>query len=152
MRRAPHRPDASPWANGLGRQTLWIGTLIGVMALGLGFAYYEADQVEWQSMIFTSLAFLQVFQAIGTGSNHESLVAVGWRTNPLMLGIIGVVVTLQLIALYTPLAGFLDLQPLGALDLAVCVGAGVGLLVVLEATKAVKRRSAPVARARPTVM
>jgi Ca2+-transporting ATPase len=50
------------------------------------------------------------------------------------------VITLQLLVLYTPLNEFLDLDPLNAQDLALCAGAGVGLLALVETVKAVQRR------------
>ena len=62
-----------------------------------------------------------------------------------MLAITALVVALQLVAVYGPLQGFLDLEPLGAIDLALCVGAGVGLLAVLEGTKAWRRARLPAA-------
>jgi len=141
MQRAPHQPGASLWADGLGRQTIWIGTLIGAASLGIGFVYRETGQAEWQTMIFTTLAFMQVFQAFGTRSRTESLRTIGFTTNRLMLAIAAVVVALQLAALYTPLNDFLDLDPLGATDLAICVGLGLALLVVLEITKHLNRRA-----------
>ncbi len=141
MRRAPHQPGESLWANGLGRQTLWIGTLIGAVSLAIGLAYEIGDQPQWQTMIFTTLAFMQVAQALGTRSNVESLRSIGFRTNPVMLAIASLVVALQLVAIYTPLRGFLDLETLGFTDLAVCLSTGVGVLVVLEAVKFRQRRS-----------
>jgi P-type Ca2+ transporter type 2C len=141
MHRAPHRPGESLWAGGLGRRTIWIGALIGAVSLGIGFAYHETDRVEWQTMTFTTLAFMQVAQAIGTRSHTESLRSIGFRTNPVMLAIAGLVVALQLAALYTPLRGFLDLEPLGTGDLAVCVGAGLVMLATLEAEKVRHRRT-----------
>ncbi|MEQ8839391.1 MAG: cation-translocating P-type ATPase [Acidimicrobiales bacterium] len=141
MQRSPHRPGASLWAGGLGRQTLWIGALIGVTSLGIGFIYRETGQAEWQSMIFTTLAFMQVFQAFGTRSRTESLRTIGLGSNRLMLAIAGVVVALQLAALYTPLNDFLDLDPLGAADLGICIGLGAALLVVLEINKYLNRTS-----------
>ncbi len=141
MQRSPHQPGASLWADGLGRQTLWIGALIGVASLGIGFIYRETGQDEWQTMIFTTLAFMQVFQAFGTRSRIESLRTIGLGTNRLMLAIAAVVVALQLAALYTPLNDFLDLDPLGAADLAICIGLGVALLVALEITKYLNRTS-----------
>jgi Ca2+-transporting ATPase len=135
MQRTPHRPGASLWADGLGCQTVWIGAVIGIASLGIGFIYRETDQAEWQTMIFTTLAFMQVFQAFGTRSRTESLRTIGFTTNRVMLAIASLVVALQLAALYTPLNAFLDLDPLSALDLTVCVGLGVALLVALEVHK-----------------
>ena len=68
MRRTPHRPGSSLWSGGLGGRTAWIGAMIGAAALGVGFAYHETGRPEWQTMIFTSLALLQVFQALATRS------------------------------------------------------------------------------------
>ncbi len=93
-------------------------------------------------MMFTTLAFMQVFQAFGTRSQTESLRTIGLTTNRVMLGIAGAVVGLQLAALYTPLSDFLDLDPLGLVDLAVCVSLGLALLVVLELGKLGRRRTA----------
>lgn len=141
MRRAPHRPGESLWANGLGRRTAWVGALVGAVSLGVGFAYREADRVEWQTMMFTTLAFMQVAQALATRSNTESLRSIGFRSNPVMVAIAGLVVALQLVAIYTPVGNYLDLEPLGVVDLGVCVAAGLGLLAVLEGVKAANRRA-----------
>ncbi len=135
MERPPHSPSDGLWANGLGRRTIWVGTVIGLVTLGLGFAYYAADLEQWQTVMFTTLAFMQIGQAFATRSSTESLREIGWRTNPVMLGIAGLVAGLQLLAVYTPLREFLDLQTLSAADLAVCVVAGVGLLALVEAVK-----------------
>lgn len=55
---------------------------------------------------------------------------------------VAVVLGLMLLALYTPLRGFLDLEPLGVADLGLCALLGAGLLVAMEAAKA-GRGSAP---------
>jgi Ca2+-transporting ATPase len=119
---------------------VWIGTVIGAVTLGLGFAYYAADLDQWQTVMFTTLAFMQVGQAFATRSKTESLRTIGFGTNPLMLWIAGLVVSLQLLVLYTPMNEFLDLDPLNAQDLVLCAAAGVGLLALVEAVKAVQRR------------
>jgi P-type Ca2+ transporter type 2C len=144
MRRAPHRPGEGLWAGGLGRRTLWVGVLIGVVSLGVGLTYKESGRPEWQTMIFMSLAFMQVAQALGTRSHTESLRSIGFRTNPLMLAIAGLVVALQLAAVYTPLRTLLDLESLGAADLAACVAAGVLMLLALEGVKLRHRRAGSV--------
>ena len=142
MRRPPHAPGGSIWAGGLGASAAWTGGVIGAAALTVGYLYEAGDRTEWQTMVFTSLAFLQVFQAIGTRSTTESLRTIGWWSNPAMTSTVAAVVALQLVALYSPLHRFLDLEPLAAPDLAVCVGLGAALLVGLEATKAWQRRQA----------
>jgi Ca2+-transporting ATPase len=150
MRRPPHRSTDGIWAGGLGRRTAWIGLLIGSFALALGVVYHEAGEAEWQTIIFTSLALLQVGQALGTRSERDSLFSASWRTNRPMLAAVAIVVALQLAALYTPLRHFLDLQPLSVFDLAACAAAGGVLLAVLELAKWRRRRTRPRRTASPT--
>lgn len=138
MRRSPHDPAASIWAGGLGRQALWVGGFLGAAALAVGWGYHAAGRAEWQSMVFTSLAFMQVFQALGTRSTTESLRSLGLRNNPALFVTVVVVVALQLAALYTPLRGLLDLEPLGTFDLGLCVLLGLMLLVLLDTTTRVR--------------
>ncbi len=140
MQRPPHLPSDGLWAGGLGRRTGWVGVLIGVATLALGFTYYANDLDQWQTMMFTALAFMQVGQAFATRSSTESLRTIGWSTNRVMLGIAGLVVALQILVLYTPLQSFLDLDPLSAADLAICAGLGVGVLAAIETVKAFHRR------------
>lgn len=135
MRRPPQSPSVGLWSGGLGTRTVWIGAVIGTAALALGIAYREAGNDRWQTMIFTSLAFLQIGQAFGTRSNLESLRSIGWASNRLLVAIASLVVGLQLVALYTPLRRFLSLEPLGAVDLGVCIALGAGLLALFEAAK-----------------
>jgi Ca2+-transporting ATPase len=142
MRRPPHAPDASLWAGGLGRQAAWLGAAIGGLALAVGYAYYEADRPEFQTMMFTSLAFLQIFQALGSRSTDESLRSLGLFSNRVMVGIVGAVVALQLLALYTPLREFLDVEPLAFVDLLLCIGLGALLLAGMETVKLIRRRRA----------
>jgi Ca2+-transporting ATPase len=142
MRRAPHAPDQSIWAGGLGIQAVWSGVLIGIAALAVGYGYYEADSAKWQTMIFMTLGILQVFQSVGTRSTVESLRTIGLTTNRLLVTLGGVVVALQLLAVYTPLNEFLDLETLGLADLGLCLALGLGFLAVLEGEKALRRRAA----------
>jgi Ca2+-transporting ATPase len=148
MRRPPHSPSVGIFSGGLGFQAIWSGLLIGATTLAIGYAYHESGNATWQTMMFTSLAILQVFQALGTRSNAESLFTIGLLSNRVMLGVIGLVSILQLLAIYTPLRDFLGLARLSGLDLLVCVGAGLALLVVLEIDKAI-RRSRRTARPAP---
>ncbi len=136
MDRPPNSPSAGIFSGGMGWQAVWTGLYIGAFALVVGAAYALAGRDDWQTMLFTTLAFLQVFQAFGTRSTHESLVTQGAFTNPALSGIAVGVVALQLIALYTPLAAFLGVVPLPAVDLAYSVLVGASLLVALEVEKA----------------
>lgn len=148
MRRQPHKPSDGIFAGGLGWQVTWVGIAIGALTLSGGFWYYSQGNSQWQSMMFTTLAFLQVFQALATRSNTESLFTIGVFSNRVMWGVIGLVVGLQLVAIYTPLGVFLGLSPLTAVDLLVCVGIGLALFGAVEVEKLLLRSRASGGRSR----
>lgn len=140
MQRPPHSPREGIFSGGMGLHVSWVGLYIGLVAGGLGFIYYQTGSVYWQSMLFTAVAFLQIFQALATRSTYESLFSIGIFTNRLMWGIIGLVSLLQVVALYTPLSIFLGLQPLPLSDLLICIGVGSSLFGAVEFEKIILRR------------
>ncbi len=135
MTRKPHDPSESVWANGLGISAIWVGFYIGIVSLGVGFIYLQKDYAQWQTMMFTTVAILQVFQALGTRSATESFFKKSLLTNKTMLGIVVLVIALQLVALYTPLSEFLKLDALNIRDLAICFGLSFTLILALEIEK-----------------
>lgn len=140
MKRAPYSPKESVFSRGAGIQTIWVGALIGVLALGLGSWYYFTGHPEWQTMIFTSLAFMQVFQALASRSNKDSLFKMGLLSNPLLAGMALLVVVLQLMVLYIPmLANFFNVIPLSGYDLMTAASMGLVVFIVMELEKWFKR-------------
>jgi Ca2+-transporting ATPase len=145
MQRPPHNPKDGIFANGMGGQVIWIGTLIGVLALSIGVWYYLQGLPQWQTMLFTTLTFLQIFQALATRSNTESLLRIGLFSNRTMLLAIGVVLLLQLAAIYLPPLStvFLNTLPLTPFDLAVALGTGIFLFAAIEVEKLIRRKRNP---------
>jgi P-type Ca2+ transporter type 2C len=140
MKRKPFSPKEGVFSRGAGVQTIWVGVMIGALALGLGSWYYFSDRPEWQTMIFTSLAFMQVFQALASRSSKDSLFKLGVLSNPLLAGMALLVVALQMAVMYIPvLAHFFDVLPLSGCDLSIAAGAGVLVFVVMEVEKRLKR-------------
>jgi Ca2+-transporting ATPase len=140
MRRPPVSPTSGIFSGGLGTHAAWVGLLVGAVTLGVGLAYAVAGRPEWQTMMFTTLAFLQVFQAFATRSIRESIVRLGLGGNRLLLVMTLVVVSLQLIVLYEPiLAGFFRVTPLAWTDLLIAVGLGSLSLIAIEVEKAFAR-------------
>ena len=140
MRRGPTPSSAGLWHGGLGRRTVWVGLLVGALALGVGLVALSAGDPAWQTMMFTTIAFAQVFQALGSRSATASVFATPLTTNRVLLGVVPAVVVLQLLALVTPLAGLLGLVPLSLVQLGVCVGLGAVVLLALEVAKATRVR------------
>lgn len=141
MRRPPHSPNAGIFSGGMGREVIWVGIWLTIVSLGVGFWYYTQGRVEWQTMIFTTLAFLQVFQALASRSNEESLFKIGIFSNQVMVAIIALVVSLQLAALYLPvLPTFLGVVPLPLNDLLISIGLGSTVLVAIELEKLLRQQ------------
>ena len=91
-------------------------------------------------MVFTFLAFAQVFQALASRSSKDSLFKIGLLSNPMLAAIAALVLALQLAVIYLPfLSGFFDVLPLRLCDLSIAAGAGVLVFVAMELEKFVKR-------------
>ena len=91
-------------------------------------------------MIFTSLAFMQVFQALASRSNKESLFKLGVLSNPLLAGMALLVVVLQLMVMYIPaLAKFFEVLPLSSPDLMTAASMGLFVFAVMELEKKLKK-------------
>src|SRR5690606_41890174 len=122
MRRPPRNPQAGLFSEGLGIHVLWVGLLIGAVALLVGWLYFDPanpGDTRWQTMIFTTLAFLQVGQALASRSSRESFFSLGIFTNPTLLGLAAIVIVLQRAVMYAPfLEKFFQIVPLSARDLA----------------------------------
>lgn len=142
MKRAPFSPQEGVFSRGAGKQTIWVGLLIGFLALGLGSWYFFNNRPEWQTMIFTSLAFMQVFQALASRSSKELLFKVGLLSNPLLASMASLVIFLQLALIYIPvLSRFFNVVPLSGLDLLVAVGSGILVFLVMEIEKVILNKS-----------
>lgn len=113
---------------------------MGVLALGIGSWYYFTNQPEWQTMIFTSFVFMQVFHALALHSGKESLFKTGLMGNPLLTGMAVLVAALQLIMLYVPaLSQFFEITPLRIPDLSVAIFLGLIVMTVTEIPKRINK-------------
>jgi Ca2+-transporting ATPase len=146
MKQPPRSPKAGFFSGGLILHVAWLGTLIGLVALGVGIHYFDPAMPEdnrWQTMIFTTIAFMQIGQALASRSAHVSFISLGVRTNWFIFLMIFLVLGLQLMVLYTPaLETVFDITPLSAIELAVCAGLGSLALIAIEIEKLIKRRKA----------
>ena len=122
-------------------QVIWVGSLIGALALGLGSWYYFTGREQWQTMVFTFLAFAQVFQALASRSAKDSFFKIRVMSNPLLIGMSALVVGLQLMVLYIPfLADFFGVKALSLYDLSIAIAGGAVVFVMMELSKKVGRR------------
>ena len=140
MSRPPYSPKEGVFSRGAGLQVIWVGALIGALALGLGSWYYFTGREQWQTMVFTFLAFVQVFQAWASRSGKESVFSLPVASNPLLFWMMILVTVLQLAVIYIPPAAeFFSIKPLGFVDLLVAIGAGFIVMIVMEVEKRIRK-------------
>jgi Ca2+-transporting ATPase len=141
MKRKPIAPNSSIFSNGVGGQIVRFGALIGALSLAMGAWHYFTGHEDWQTMMFTTLAFAQVWQAIGIRSGNDSIFKVGLLSNKPLLGLALAVAVAQLAAIYVPaLQAYLKTTVLTLPDLFLSIGVGGLALVYAEIEKFFARR------------
>ncbi|MCX6049108.1 MAG: cation-translocating P-type ATPase [Chloroflexi bacterium] len=118
MRRPPYPPAESIFSRGVGRDIIWTGLLMGIVSLGLGYSYWQAGNLAWQTITFTTLTLSQMALALAVRSEQDSLFQVGLFSNKAMLGAVGLTFGLQLAVIYVPwLQSIFKTVPLSAQEL-----------------------------------
>ncbi|MBN1119772.1 MAG: cation-translocating P-type ATPase [Anaerolineae bacterium] len=141
MQRPPRGKSEVFLSPALRRQIVWVGMLIGLVALGVGYGYFRLDDIKWQTMIFTTLAFLQIGQALSSRSDEESAFTLGLRTNPTLFAMVLLTFGLQLAAIYMPfLDEFFEIVPLSGAELLISIGLGSVAFFAIEIEKWLRRR------------
>jgi Ca2+-transporting ATPase len=141
MRRPPRSPSESIFARGLWQHVLAVGLVMGAIPLSLG-VWGEATGRPWQTMVFTSLALLQLGNAVAVRSELDSVFTIGLRTNPSLLGAVVGTLVLQIALLYWgPSQRLLDVEALSLADLMLVLAASTVVFWVIEAEKLVRRLS-----------
>ena len=136
MQRPPVRTTDSIFAGGLIQHIAWVGALTGFIALAVGLLYWSSGSPHWQTMIFTTLCFSQVGQALAMRSSRESLFKIGLGSNRWLLGMALAVIAAQLGAIYLPfMHSFMYTTPLPLTDLLVSVGASALVFGAIEIEK-----------------
>jgi Ca2+-transporting ATPase len=143
MRRPPRPPTESILARGLWQHALWVGLLMAAVCLAV-LAWARSVGWPWQTMVFTTLALLQLGHALAVRSERESLFTLGPRSNPLLLGAVAGTFAVQLLIVYLPvLRGVFDTEPLAPAQLGVVLAASTVAFIAVEIEKWVRRRTPP---------
>jgi Ca2+-transporting ATPase len=139
MKQPARSPQASFFDSGISRHIVWVGLLIGALTLALGALSYDAANPSdkgWQTIMFTTLAFAQIGQALASRSSRASVFKLGLTSNPTLLAMAIITFGLQLAAVYVPfLDEFFEVQPLTAVQLLICFLAGLFVFVAIEMEK-----------------
>lgn len=131
MRQKPRRVTDNIFGEGLGLHIVWVGILMAVVTLGVGYWYSKlhhwdltvaADLAHYRTMIFTILAGLQMGHCLAIRSHRRSLFSMGLRSNLALTGAVALTLMLQVALVYTPfLQKFFQTVPLSVSDLIVCI-------------------------------
>ncbi len=144
MKRPPFHPQESIFSRGLGWQILWVGMLMGLVSLIVGYIYWLQDpNGPWQTVVFTTLTLAQMGNALAIRSNTDLLAEIGLFSNRLM--VIAVVTTflLQLALIYVPfLQGFFGTEALSLRDLLIALAVSTIVFFAIEVSKLIRRRRA----------
>ncbi len=140
MKRPPHSPREGVFARGLGLQITWLGALIGLATLAIGYFTWRAGIEAWQTMILTAVIFGQVMQAHVWRSSRDSVFRMNPLSNkPLLIASL-VIVALQLVVIYaTPLRSIFETVPLTPQQLAITLIVPLVVLIAGEVEKAIRR-------------
>ena len=142
MKRPPRPPTESVFARGLWQHVLLVGLIMGAIPLALGVWGYVGDR-PWQTMVFSSLAMLQLGNALAVRSEIDSLLTCGlWTNRPLLLAVAGTLAVQLLVVYWPPLQGLLRTEALSLFELAVVGVASTGVFWAVELEKAIRRRLA----------
>ena len=142
MRRPPRPPSESIFARGLWQHALWVGLLMGGVSLGIQAAALDLGW-HWQTMVFSTLAFLQLGHALAVRSERESFFRLGWRTNVPLAAAVAATVVIQLLIIYLPpLQPIFETEALSPVELAVMLAASTLAFIGVEVEKWLGRRRA----------
>jgi Ca2+-transporting ATPase len=147
MDRPPHPPGESVLARGLGTYILWVGPLMGIVALlpeflavaGIGGLALGGE--AYTTMVFTTLALAQMGNALAIRSDRLLLAQLGLFTNLPLLGAVVLTFLLQMAVVYVPfLQDVFDTVPLNLEQLLLSLGFSTIVFIVVEVVKWIRQR------------
>ena len=145
MKRPPYPPNENIFGRGMARDILWIGLLMGLVSLGVGYLYYRIDPsaspAVWQTVTFTTLTLAQMGNALATRSDRDTLFQIGLFSNKAMIGSVLLTFALQLAVIYVPfLNRAFSTTPLSPRDLLISLGFGVIVFIAVELFKWIRQQ------------
>lgn len=139
MVRPPIKINESVFSNGGWLQVTLIGILIGLVSMGIGIWYYYQDSPAWQTMIFMTIAFCQVWQVLAVRSENDPSFSSSFLHNKTMAVMVISVIVLQLCSWWIPsLKGFLRIYPISYSDILISVACSSIIFIFIELQKIVR--------------
>jgi Ca2+-transporting ATPase len=136
MQRKPYAPNESIFARGMGAHILWVGLLMGLVALGIGFWGWSTNNPYWPTMVFTTLTLSQMGNALAVRSERESLFKQGIFSNKLLLAAVILTFVLQMgITYWGPAQAWFGTMSLPPFELAISLGLSTVVFGAVEVDK-----------------
>ena len=139
MRNPPRPRNESLLAQGLWQHVLWVGVLMAAVVLSME-AIARTQHWPWQTMVFTTLALLQLGHSLAVRSERRSTFKLPVGTNPWLF--IGVALTLvaQLVIVYfPPFHSVFHTTALNAVELTYVLMASTVVFIAVELEKWIRR-------------
>jgi Ca2+-transporting ATPase len=136
MKRSPYPPDENIFARGMAKTILLVGLLMGVISLGVGFAYWRMGSPLWRTMIFTTITLSEMGYVMAIRSERDSLFKIGFLSNRALVGAVALTTLLQMAVIYVPfLQNWFNTQALPLPDLLLCIALSTVLFIAVELQK-----------------
>jgi Ca2+-transporting ATPase len=145
MQRPPYPPRENIFGRGMARDILWIGLLMGLVSLAIGYIYFRINPstspAVWQTMAFTTLTMAQMGNALATRSERDTIFEIGLLSNRAMLGSVLLTFVLQLGVVYLPFMNrAFETVPLSPTDLLISLAASTVVFFSVEVVKLIRKR------------
>lgn len=143
------KKNTNMFTKGLIWRVLYQGIMIGGLTLlafgiGCGFNFVALElnpeiAMRAQTMAFSVLALSELVHVFNLRSNKESMFKVGWLTNKVLLGAIGISASLMIIVLAIPgLREIFKVSALSLTDVGIVAGLSIAPLIIVEIFKLLK--------------
>lgn len=141
MERPPRPPRESIFADGMWQDILWIGLLMGGVALVTQAWAYRTGHAHWQTMVFTVLTLSQMGNVLALRSERASFFQLGPWSNLPLLGAVALTFVLQMATIYVPaLNPIFKTEPLDLDELLLCLVLSSIVFIAVEIEKWCIRR------------
>jgi len=141
MKRPPIDIKKSIFSGGLNTHIVWVGLLMGLVSLGIGFWGWQTGNPYWSTMVFTTLTLSQMGHALAVRSDKRSLFTQGLFSNKLMVIAVSLTFVLQMaITYWAPMNEIFKTQPLPLPELGLSLGLSLVVFLAVELEKWFKRR------------
>lgn len=140
MDRPPRAPNQSIFSGGMWQHILIVGFTIGVLTLGVQAWAIDAQNPNWQTMVFTVLTFSQIIHILASRNQNQFFWNTNLFANPWLLSSVLLALGLQMAVVYVPaLNQLFKTSPLSAYELGICLGAALMTGIITEILKAVHK-------------